>query len=407
MIRMFESAAIRMPGLIGDRLDFGRVLEAMLYYGRVHLVMDVGFFIGAYQQLGASRLEALLKHDLITADVTPEFAGVVGNSTNGVVTHTPVFARFAGNEQKRIAHDDISGILTGMLKRGDPLVTRKDVDKILRHARPTEYKKILGSEAQAQDIFKSLAEDSTTLKLFAEAAVNQAAANAKWHQIQAADIRGIHLEGGGITIISPGEPAELAGLQGKNVTWSSVLAKLNDYAIDLHLARKYSSDVISSPEVASVADKRLDLSLNRASRNSERIHAFEEAVFGNASYFGGAFNDGNISFDDALKVIDKSRKFRQWSSSLPPDANLIHEYHTALARETTLGSLPGSIARFSFFTGTGVLVDAVMGSGGLGTTTGLGLSVFDSFVLDRITKGWRPNVFVENVTRAVQRHWNR
>jgi hypothetical protein len=38
----------------------------------------------------------------------------------------------------------------------------------------------------------------------------------------------------------------------------------------------------------------------------------------------------------------------------------------------------------------------VLATGGIGTAVGLGLSVGDAFLLDKIIKGWKPNVFVEN-----------
>jgi hypothetical protein len=180
-------------------------------------------------------------------------------------------------------------------------------------------------------------------------------------------------------------------------SWGTILGYIQDYAVDLYLSNAHSADMVTAPEVAEIASARVDLSLQRARRNEDQISAFEEMVFEEAHGFADAYNDGLITFAEALKVIDQSRRFRTWTKGLAPDADLIHEYHRAVTRETILGSLPASIARFAVFNGAGMLFDAVAPG------EGLILSAIDTFIIERLLGGWRPNIFVRNIQKALVR----
>jgi hypothetical protein len=127
----------------------------------------------------------------------------------------------------------------------------------------------------------------------------------------------------------------------------------------------------------------------------DQISAFEEMVFDEAHIFADAFNSGLISFAEALKVIDQSRRFRTWAKGLAPDANLLVEYHRATAKDTILNKLPASLARFAIFNGAGILADAAAPGASWAT------SAFDTFVIDRLLGGWRPNFFVQNLQKTL------
>jgi hypothetical protein len=178
-------------------------------------------------------------------------------------------------------------------------------------------------------------------------------------------------------------------------TWGVILANLQDYAVDLYLSDAHSADIVTTAAVAEVASARVDLSLQRSQRNRGQLSAFEELVFEEAHGFAEAFNDGLITFSEAIKVIDKSRRFRTWTRGLAPDAELINEYHREVTRETILKGLPASIARFSIFNGAGMTADAMVPG------TGLIASAIDTFIVERLLSGWRPNIFVRNMRKTL------
>lgn len=71
-------------------------------------------------------------------------------------------------------------------------------------------------------------------------------------------------------------------------------------------------------------------------------------------------------------------------------ADIAEKLHTTIG----LDKLPAKSVRWSLFTGAGIGLDA-LGAGGIGTTAGVALSALDSFVIDKILKGWKPHHFVE------------
>ena len=84
-------------------------------------------------------------------------------------------------------------------------------------------------------------------------------------------------------------------------------------------------------------------------------------------------------------LLKEARKFKDWLQQQEPSVSLIHEYYKALEKETWLDKLPTKAIRFLIFTGGGLLVPA-LGS--------LGLSAADTFLVDRLLGGWKPNQFV-------------
>jgi hypothetical protein len=182
--------------------------------------------------------------------------------------------------------------------------------------------------------------------------------------------------------------------------WDQILPFVQDYAYDLILAQARSADVIASDVNSYIASERIDLSINRALQTDAQKSSFEEFAFDKARPFREAFNSGRISLSESLKLIDETAKFRSWLCGHPPEADIVKEFHRAVSKDTRLGKFPAKAARFAVFTGPGVALD-VMGAGGIGTITGVALSAIDSFVMDGLLRGWRPNHFVAQVRKAL------
>ena len=77
-----------------------------------------------------------------------------------------------------------------------------------------------------------------------------------------------------------------------------------------------------------------------------------------------------------------------------PDGGLLRTYYRDVTASSWVDKLPGKSLRFIFFTGAGILLD-VAGTGGVGTAIGVAASAADTFLLDRMIQGWKPNQFVE------------
>lgn len=79
---------------------------------------------------------------------------------------------------------------------------------------------------------------------------------------------------------------------------------------------------------------------------------------------------------------------------------LVHEYYREATRTTRVRSIPARATRWFLFTGPGVALD-LAGAGGIGTATGVAVSLIDAFIFDRVTSGWRPSQFVRDLSSTV------
>jgi hypothetical protein len=99
-----------------------------------------------------------------------------------------------------------------------------------------------------------------------------------------------------------------------------------------------------------------------------------------------------------MNVLPKAKQFHEWLQSQPPNRDVVKAYFQDVTRTTWIDKLPAKSARWILFTAAGVGAD-VLGAGGVGTAIGVGLGATDTFVLDKILKGWKPNQFVDNSLR--------
>lgn len=72
----------------------------------------------------------------------------------------------------------------------------------------------------------------------------------------------------------------------------------------------------------------------------------------------------------------------------------MNEYCREVTKDSIIDKLPSKAIRWSVFTGAGAVGDLLL-TPGIGTISGLVLSVLDGLFLDKLLKGWKPNQFVE------------
>jgi hypothetical protein len=98
------------------------------------------------------------------------------------------------------------------------------------------------------------------------------------------------------------------------------------------------------------------------------------------------------------QLYEAGTKFRKWISELDANEEFLAEYLREISRSTRFRSVPSRVVRWASFTAPGVALD-LAGAGGLGTAAGVAVSLLDTFVLDQVAKGWRPNHFTDEVKR--------
>lgn len=117
---MFEQIVLRKSSS-GPALTLGEVAEALLFYRKVHLVLDYGGINSLIDSLGMRGLLALLQRGNVTATYTEEMLGVNTQTINRIQIHR--FAIF------KISGDQTVGTLKSRKDRLIYLLKRKGHDK--------------------------------------------------------------------------------------------------------------------------------------------------------------------------------------------------------------------------------------------------------------------------------------
>lgn len=109
---------------------------------------------------------------------------------------------------------------------------------------------------------------------------------------------------------------------------------------------------------------------------------------------------GSLQFAAVVKLLDAADKFRHWLHQQPADGNLVSAYYREVVKDSWVEKLPSKSVRWGLFTLAGMLIDANVG-GVIGTTAGVAVSAVDSFLLDKLIKGWKPHQFIEGEFRSL------
>ena len=125
-------------------------------------------------------------------------------------------------------------------------------------------------------------------------------------------------------------------------------------------------------------------------------HKVSEAPF-LEQYFSvrEAINSGERTPREFIDLLGTADAFKKWLNAQNPDKDLIQEMLREKSSTGWLEMLSVKAARFSIFSAAGYLIDmAAPGSSVV-------LGAVDGFLLDKLTKKWRPHFFVENKLRGV------
>ena len=177
-----------------------------------------------------------------------------------------------------------------------------------------------------------------------------------------------------------------------------ILAYVFDVDADLYLASSYSSEIATSAINSEILSLRMERYLQQRLKNSNEIAKFQDFTFVNSKAIRESINGGEHDFRDIKALLDNAKRFRHWLHNQDFNVDLTREYYREVTANSWIDALPSKVTRWAIFTGLGVMLDAA-GANGIGTVAGLGLSVADAFILDRLIKGWKPSQFVQGPLR--------
>ncbi len=174
-----------------------------------------------------------------------------------------------------------------------------------------------------------------------------------------------------------------------------LLSHLFNLRGDIYFCTTFKSEITTDPINTGIFNLKYADLLQRQKISEDALRLFQNFLFEDAKAVCAAINRGERTFKDLLELISKAKKFQKWLAGKEPDSNLLKEYYKEVTAGSWVDKLPAKTARWSLFTGVGIVLDA-LGGGGIGTATGLAISAGDAFILDSIVRGWKPNQFVDD-----------
>ena len=392
---MFETALVRKPYFGDQKIDAGLLAEVLLFYQNTHLVLDTSSLLSIIDAIGIDNLCRLLADKHMKASFVLHTLGTHTENVNGVATHKYVSFRLTP-DRKNLSKDET--IALALERRcGKSWGTRRDARKIAKliprenldfeKGEPTNI-----TEMAHQDLLDQSYSNPAILMTL-EALVPSLTVPEDWN------FRIVELEDGFGTLsnfdfdVINAEYHRFVSPKHSSISPAYLLSHLLDARADITFATKHTAELITSPLAFKTLELKFAILLGKRSSNAGQIDYFQNEHL-DARSIRDAINSGEKDFSEFINLLDDARKFKDWLKNAHPEIGLAKEYFEAATAKTWVDKLPAKSFRFAFFTGAGLVTDLVAPTG-LATTAGLALAAGDSFLLDNVLRGWRPNQFVD------------
>lgn len=390
---MFESIIYKNAIGPGPLIDIGALAEGLIFYGRVAIVGNSGTLKDILGRIPPFILLSLLRDGRIEFHYLDDQTGVSTTPTSDGRSHHDLvcfsspdhtiekvgarsFKDAAGNTgQARVGASQFAKLLRPLNHAGfdqrsilkaflDNTSTEASVESLIRIAAP-DYKNSEVLRFRIEPLNEGFYVDTN---------IDFVRLNQSYHQI----VPAAH----------------------STVTEAYILALLQGAYEATYFAGALNSEIAVAPIEKAVQAKMVEAIVHRHTQSKIQIESFIDLTLTDAHTIREAVNSGAVPFASVVKLLDSADKFRHWLREQPADAALLRAYYQETIKDSWAEKLPTKSARWSVFTGLGLTVDA-LGAGGLGTAASIAISAADSFLIDKLLKGWRPHQFVESELRPL------
>lgn len=384
---MFERVVLRRS-LDGPAITVGEIAEALLFYQNVHIVLDYSSLVGLVKKIGMRNTLKLLSLPDVKATYIEEITGTHTEQTPSDPEYSLVAFMFTG-------HQDV-GQLKSRKKRLEYVLERQGYKKseakryVERFRQCVSYKKLGDDYYVKGGVIPAARIDLLDNEYVAEAS-RVVAQRLLGSQPLPADFF--------FRVNSMGEKfkvstnldfdlvSKIQQAKDKNAgqyTPAHVASELLNASIGLIFAGHYGGDFYTSDTESKIIQLRQRFLMHRFQLDLLELSQFHEVALKGAPSIAEAINQGHRSFEEFLELLSSARKFKKWLNGKSPDESLVTGYLEDVTAASWLSRIPGKILRY--------VVGASVGA--VDPTTGLALSAGDSFFLDRLVSGWKPNQFI-------------
>jgi len=176
---------------------------------------------------------------------------------------------------------------------------------------------------------------------------------------------------------------------------ASIFAKIVDVESEIYFSSKNNAELSTKGLSQNLICKSIDNEISKIAIDKKRsLDLFQDQTF-NCRNIGDAYNRGLIDFKTLLEILNKSKKFKEWLSKKDCDQDLLKEYIREIGSIDFISSLPAKVFRLIVFS---ILFQDYLSPPNIG----LMAAVTDSFIVDKIFKGWKPSQFINCINSAIK-----
>jgi hypothetical protein len=366
-------------------LDLGFLAEAMLFYGEVEVIANRGVMSQLVRECGPETLCELLAQGHLKLKFEPNMPGIFSAQGNG--PNDP-YSLVLVNPQGEALSDVLRPVLMKIVGRSGR--ARRLALRLARFVddAPVEL-----------ELLNRLREDLISADYTTRAArmiVEQCAPGAPLPAKPQFEIR--FIDQNNFHVASNFDYDSINRVYHQRIppshstiTSALILSHILNARKILDDCAANGSEIATSEIWSEIIRLKVATALQSRIKSAEEISAFQDFVFDSGRALAEAINTKERKFDELLPVLDSARQFRKWLQEGQFSEGLIKEYFRKATADSWVDKLPVKSARWAFFTAAGLGLDA-LGAAGLGSAFS---SIADTFFVDKILKGWKPNQFVE------------
>lgn len=387
---MFEQALIFRAG-DDKQVDIGLVAETLFFYGSTHLLLDRASVVSLVRKIHRSTLIELLDSKAVKATYVENSFGVL--SSGMPKEHT--FTAHKIGSQNRIFVDHREEILVALERElGASKETKKFAKQLADRVGVQRYRGIREKENIIPTLAREDAADASFIQNAIRICLTQMVPG--FNPDTAFHFRLFNTSSGAFGVDTDLnfeklnlEYHKVISPQHSILSPAYLLSHVLSSRADMFFAAYYMAEPVTSEISGSIAQIKHFEFLRRREIDSRDIDLFHEIVVPDVPTIRAAINSGERSMEEFLIFLGKAEKFKSMLRQGNPDVGLVQTYNKEVSKLSWVDTLPGKTVRFVVASAAGLAAN-VWAPG-----SGFAVGGINTFFLDRILKGWRPNQFIE------------
>ncbi|MGX9272110.1 hypothetical protein ACWXWK_03130 [Pantoea ananatis] len=389
---MFESIVLNRS-IDGPSITIGEIAEALLFYQNVHIVMDTSTLIGLIKKIGLHGVIKLISHPDVKTTYIEEFLGVYTENNNFEKEYMLLSAYISGGENSGELKNWKKRLEFRILREG---FTKKEVENFIDRFKKNATLKKLTSNHFIEGGIISAANKDLHDEVYISSAARTIVESLLPGDIKSEEIIYRVLPENNKFRVSTNidfnrinEFQNTKTSENENFTPANIAAGILSASCGLILAAHYGGDFYTSATESKIIQVKNSQILTRAKLNQKGLNSFYEIALDGCPNISAVLNSGNRTFEEFLELLTRAKKFKKWLKGKSPDQVLLSNYIDDITSKGWLSDGPGKALRYLTSTALGFA----------GPLTGIAASAFDTFFLDKMCGGWKPNQFISEKLR--------